>query len=276
MDIGSIACVYFSPTGTTGRIVEGIASGMEGKDVTVLDCTAKKQRHGISRAFRDEVVMLAAPVYYGRVQETAAKCFKALSAYKTPAVLVVVYGNRAYDDALLELYDIAVSGGFIPVACAAFIGEHSFSSEVLPIAPGRPDKQDLGKARGFGAAVSKKLQGLVSLDQVKPLIVPGRRPYVETEALYKIREMRKGGASFTPETDGSLCTRCNRCIEVCPQDAIDSVDVTRTDKWQCLLCLSCVKACPTGARRLTEPMLLKRIGELYEACRERKEPEYYL
>jgi len=276
MNIRLITSVYFSPTGTTRRITESIVSGMQGEEVTVLDCTGRSRRAGIFRTFHDEVVILAAPVYYGRVQQTAAKCFSALTADKTPAVLVVVYGNRAYDDALLELHDIAASRGFTPVAGAAFIGEHSFSSEALPIAPGRPDEEDLGKAREFGAAVRKKLQYLEFLDAMEPLIVSGHRPYVEPEVLYRIGELRKGGASFTPGTDESLCTRCNRCIEVCPQDAIDRVDMTKTDKWQCVLCLACVKVCPTGARRLTEPMLLGRIRELCESCQRRKEPEYYL
>ena len=45
------------------------------------------------------------------------------SASQTPAVLVVVYGNRAYDDALLELSDIATGAGFVPLAAGAFVGE---------------------------------------------------------------------------------------------------------------------------------------------------------
>ncbi|HBL23581.1 MAG TPA: 4Fe-4S ferredoxin [Deltaproteobacteria bacterium] len=275
MDIESITCVYFSPTGTTRKIVENIAAGMHGERVEVFDCTKRSQRSGISRVFRDQVVILAAPVYYGRIPEPAIDCFTKISADKTPAVLLVVYGNRAYDDALIELHDIAVARGFIPIAAGAFIGEHSYSTEALPMATGRPDEEDLRAAREFGSAIRNKVLRIESLEATAPIHVPGHRPYVEPEGLYRLRKMREN-APVTPETDESLCTRCNVCIEACPQNAIDRIDVTKTDRSQCILCCACVKACPVGARRLIEPALLLLMRKIQELCRERKEREYYL
>jgi len=275
VNIESITCVYFSPTGTTRKIVEKIAAGMQGERVEVFDCTKRSQRSGISRVLRDEVVILAAPVYYGRIPEPAIDCFTKISADKTPVVLVVVYGNRAYDDALIELHDIAVARGFIPIAAGAFIGEHSYSTESLPMATGRPDEEDLRAASEFGSAIRNKVLRIESLEMTAPIHVPGHRPYVEPEGLYRLRKMRET-APVTPETDESLCTRCNVCIEACPQNAIDRIDVTKTDKSQCILCCVCVKACPAGARRLTEPALLLLMRKIQELCRERKEPEDYL
>jgi len=275
MDIESIASVYFSPTGTTGRIVEEIAAGMHGEGVAVFDCTKRSWRAGISHTFRDEVVILAAPVYAGRIPEQAVDCFTKVSADKTPAVLVVVYGNRAYDDALIELYDIAVARGFIPIAAGAFIGEHSYSTEDMPMAPGRPDEADLQAAREFGSAIRNKVLHIESLEATPPICVPGHRPYVEPEGLRRLRTIRQNGP-VTPETDESLCTRCNKCIEACPQDAIDRDDITKTDSSQCILCCACVKACPVGARNLTEPALLPLLRKLEELCRTRKEAECYL
>lgn len=275
MDFNSITCIYFSPTGTTRRITENIAAGIQGERVVVSDCTKRSRRAEISGTFHDEVVILAAPVYYGRIPEPVVDCFTRLSANKTPAVLVVVYGNRAYDDALVELYDIAVARGFIPIAAGAFIGEHSYSTGALPIAPGRPDGKDLGAAREFGSAIRNKLSHIQSLETTGPIDVPGHRPYIEPEGLFRLRQMRQS-APVTPETIASICTRCNKCVEACPQDAIDPVDVTKTDQWHCLLCCACVKACPVGARRLMEPSLLLLIRKVQQLCQERKEGEYYL
>jgi ferredoxin/flavodoxin len=275
MEIRSVVSVCFSPTGTTRRVVEGILSGIGAGDHTVLDVTKKAHRPDIARSFTDELVIFAAPVYYGRLPEAAAQCFRLMTGSGTPAVVLAVYGNRAYDDALIELYDMAVVRGFVPVAGAAFIGEHSYSSELLPAAAGRPDAADLEGARIFGASVREKILGSPTVRDALLPHVPGKRPYVEPEGLYRLREIRKT-ASFTPETDELLCTRCNRCVEACPQDAIDPVNILKTDSRECIMCFACVKTCPVGARRMAEPAFFLRSREILEKCRQRKEPEWYL
>jgi ferredoxin len=232
-------------------------------------------RGGHPPTFHGDLVILAAPVYYGRVPEEAASYFATLTAERTPVVLVVVYGNREFDDALKELHDIAAARGFIPVAGGAFVAEHSYSSSAHPIAQGRPDESDLRKARQFGAAVREKLRGLESLDTMSALAVPGKVPYVEPRNLMMIREAR-ATVSFTPETDTAMCTQCGQCAEACPTGAISPDDVTKTDKWQCLICFACVKSCPVGARQMNDPFFRAAIQELHEACQERKEPELYL
>lgn len=62
----------------------------------------------------------------------------------------MVYGNRDYEDALLELRDTVASLGFTPLSAGAFIGEHSYSTAEMPVAAGRPDATDLQTARTFG------------------------------------------------------------------------------------------------------------------------------
>jgi ferredoxin len=143
------------------------------------------------------------------------------------------------------------------------------------MAPGRPDQDELKAAREFGAAVRKKLAVHRSLEEMVPLNVPGNRPYIEPEGLNRLKQMRQS-AAVTPETVEALCTRCNRCIEACPEDAIDRVDVTRTDKERCMLCCACVKACPVGARRFAEPAFFPLLRKIQELCRERKEAKWYL
>lgn len=51
-------------------------------------------------------------------------------------MLVSVYGNRAYEDALLEMFDIAKDSRFILITASAFIGEHSYSTKSLKITQG--------------------------------------------------------------------------------------------------------------------------------------------
>ncbi len=101
-------------------------------------------------------MVIGAPVYVRRLPLNAVKRFKRLWANDTKAFVVVVYGNRNYEDALLELVDLSQELGFIPIAAAAFIGEHSFITRELPIAAGRPDEDDLEKAIEFNCGFQRR------------------------------------------------------------------------------------------------------------------------
>jgi ferredoxin len=213
-----------------------------------------------------ELALIGAPVYAGRIPPDAVRRLRRLRAKDTPAAVVVVYGNRAYEDALIELRDLALEAGFVPVAGGAFIGEHSFSTEVMPIAHGRPDAQDLIEAAAFGRQIRAKLAGLYALDDLPLLHVPGNVPYQD----------RGGPAQISPETQGALCPLCGTCATVCPTAAIALDDAVETDPEACILCCACVKNCPTGARVLTDPRVVKLGRWLYADYRERKAPETYV
>ena len=275
MKISSVSCVYFSPTGTTKTIAETICRGMSPESVESVDITKRLQRNGQPQSFQSDIVVLATPVYYGRVPEEIIEFLTSLQGEQTPVVLVVVYGNRAFDDALKELHDLSVASHFIPIAGGAFVAEHSYASETCPIALGRPDGSDREKARELGAAVREKLQALESLEGLTTLVVPGHYPYVEPVNLNMIKEAR-AVVALTPETDMTRCTKCGQCVEICPTGAISAEDVTQTDRWQCLICFACVKCCPEKARQMTEPNFQTAIQMLQQHCRQRKEPELFL
>ena len=117
----------FSPTGGTAKIAGAIAEGT-GLSHKLTDVTLRKHRE-IAAVFSPEALaLLAVPVYFGRVERHAAEAINFLQGQGQPAILVVNYGNRHYDDALLELHSLAVNAGFVPIAAGAFVSEHSFST----------------------------------------------------------------------------------------------------------------------------------------------------
>ena len=77
--------------------------------------------------FRKDIVIVGVPVYAGRVPNVLLKYLNTMSGNGALAIAVVLYGNRNYDDALLELKDILEANGFKVIAGGAFIGEHAFS-----------------------------------------------------------------------------------------------------------------------------------------------------
>nr|WP_319394022.1 EFR1 family ferrodoxin [uncultured Desulfobacter sp.] len=274
MKIKSVRCVCFSPTGTTKTIAKSITQGINPEFTEMVDITNREQRNDQLLFNEDDIVIIATPVYYGRVPEEILPYLTSLKATQTPVVLVAVYGNRAFEDALKELHDIAVDAGFIPVAGGAFVAEHSYSSKTYPIAPHRPDESDIRKAREFGVAIRKTLQNVESSQHLTAITIPGQFPYIEPVSLNMIKEARSIVA-LTPETDASKCTKCGQCADVCPTGAISPENVTQTDRWQCLICFACVKICPEEARQMNEPNFQSAIQALHQNCRDRKEPEIF-
>lgn len=157
----TVCTVVFSPTGTSKKIAETVArsiasdAGTEAAALKTIDLTHAAAHSAALSA--GAVAVIAAPVYGGHVAPTAAKRLEKLRGSGTPAVVIAVYGNRAFEKAAAELAALAARQGFVPVAAAAFVGEHSYSTPETPVAAGRPDAQDLARAAEFGAAVRKKL-----------------------------------------------------------------------------------------------------------------------
>ena len=268
MNIKDAKLVYFSPTQTTKRVLEGIARGMQPDAVLYLDLTLPQAQTQEFAPIDESVALIGAPVYGGRLPQVAAERLRRLRGGGVPAVLVVVYGNRAYEDALLELWNLAVACGFVPIAAAAFIGEHSFSTATLPIAPGRPDAADMARAVAFGQQVRAKMVGLPA-EGVPPLAVPGKFPY-------KVWGTAPETSPPAPVTHAELCMLCGQCTAVCPTGAITVGDAVVTDAQACILCCACTRVCPTAARVMEDPRILRTATWLYENYRARKEPEVFL
>lgn len=259
-----VTLVYFSPTATTKTVLDAIAKGT-GYAVDSYDITLSEAREKIPQKLDASLIVFGAPVYSGRVPKVAADCFKQVSASGIPTVPVVVYGNREYDDALLELKDICVRCGSVPVAAGAFIGEHSFSTPPAPIAQGRPDEKDLACAAEFGRKIGRLLEATDPGKAADEVVVPGNVPYKKPTAAK--------GVPFIDVTDD--CTACGTCVAVCPVDAIDEDDGFCTLDDICIHCCACIKACPESARIMKDGPFKEIAAKLNQTCKERREPETF-
>lgn len=266
MNINSVKLIYFSPTGTTRKVLEGIEQGVQLGVVERVDLTSLGPGTGNIMQIHEELAIIGSPVYGGRLPAQTISRLRRIKGNNTPAVIVVVYGNRAYEDALLELRDLALAAGFKPVAAGAFIGEHSYSNNTTPIALGRPDTEDLTMAKKFGMMAHKKLSDLRTLEEMPLLQVPGDFPYKEKGTM----------SDISPVTKENICIKCGECASVCPTGAIAVKDTAMTDQSVCIRCCACIKACSTGARTMEDPRIKQMAEQLSMNCSKRKEPETYL
>lgn len=261
MKISKIKTVFFSPTGTSKKIVNAIASTFgPGVDVEEVDLTFNTEDIQIAG---DELAVFGVPVYAGRVATLAKERLKAIVGTGSPAVAVVLYGNREFEDALLEMRDIATAQSFNVISAAAFIGEHSFSSDSFPIGQGRPDEDDLKVASQFGAVCRKKIEELT--DTVAEFEVPGDKPYKDGFP----------GLPFTPLIDQEKCNQCELCISTCPPQALHLEDELKIKVDNCIFCCACIKNCPEDAISIQAPPLKEKQEWLATNCKDRKEPSFF-
>lgn len=255
-----LGLLYFSPTNTTAKIVKEVAKGI-GEITTEYNLTLSANRQDEIAFGSNDLVIVGVPVYAGRVPEVLTDYFAKVKGNNTKAFFVVVYGNRHYDDALLELQDIFEAQGFIGVAAAAFIGEHSYTSQV---GTGRPDADDLKIAKQLGLDIKAKLN---NEDIPMPkLVVKGQYPYKE-------KIIRPAMAPVTSDN----CIECGICAKHCPMGTIDFNNYKDIDATRCIKCCSCIRKCPVDAKFFNHEMFHKIKQGLIDNCSSvRHEPEIFL
>lgn len=270
MDVKNVKAAFFSPTGTTRAVVRAIVAGIvedSGAETSeFLDATLPDARKKPLAMAEDDLLVIGVPVYMGRVPALLGDWLNSIRLRATPTVCVVVYGNRAYEDALLELKNMVEQCGGVPVACAAYVGEHSFSTPERPTAQGRPDKDDLAHAQEFGRKVRAKVQSLSAAADVPELVVPGVLPYRKDSKLWDV--------DFIAVSEE--CTQCGACAEACPTEAIDPQDAARIDPVKCITCCACIKLCPQGARSMKPGPVLDASVRLNTLFKERCLPECFM
>lgn len=260
MDIQKINLVYFSATYTTRKVVRAIATEFGG-DAVEYDITQSAPETDIQLG-KEELVIFGMPVYAGRIPAGMPEVLLKFKGNCTPVVAICVYGNRDYDDALLELKDIIEANGFKVVSAGAFVAQHS----IFPlVGQTRPDEKDMAMIREFGKQTAQLIADAVQIADLGEVTVKGNHPY-------KI----PGKVPLHP-SGSRKCNKCGTCVKLCPTQAIPADHPRRTDGKLCISCGRCIMVCPQKARHfggLLYKIAGRKFIKTYGGVR--REPETFI
>ncbi|NCD01685.1 MAG: 4Fe-4S dicluster domain-containing protein [Clostridia bacterium] len=251
----SVYGIYFSPTGSTEKIVKLIA-GKFG-DYEAVDLSRRDSEEKINFS-EEDVCIVGVPSYGGRVPGAALERMKSFKGNQAKAVLTAVYGNRAYEDTLIELEDYLVERNFCCTAAIAAVAEHSIMHQ---FAAGRPDAKDKKELALYGEKIFHKIKDGQGCENIE---LPGKRPYKE----YK-------GVPLKPSVK-KQCTKCGACVQLCPVGAIPEAAPDTVDKDKCISCMRCIAVCPNKARVVNRVKLNVASMAMKKNCSNRKENELFL
>ncbi len=247
--------ITFSPTGGTKKAADAVTRNWP--SVESVDLTDTGTDFGKCRLHAGDLALIAMPSYGGLAPKPALERLAKIRGNGAGCILVCVYGNRAYEDTLVQMEDTAKKCGFQVVAAISAVAEHSIMHQY---ASGRPDTNDQAQLAGFGEKILDKWQ---KGDKGKPSI-PGNRPY-----------KKSGGPGLVPKA-GKSCTACGLCAKQCPVQAISHQNPKSTDSKKCISCMRCVSLCPQKARSVNKMMVSAAAMTIKKACSVSKQNELFI
>lgn len=253
LNFEKLSKVYFSPSGTTEKIVNEVAKNfnMNRENYDLLSFDEKKD-------FTTELVIFGIPVFDRRIPKLACKRLSKMKGNNTKAIVILNYGNMDYGDALLELTDLLKKNNFQIVGVAATVSQNSLYNQ---LGQNRPDETDMEKINEFSQKIVEKLKN----NEENEIFVNGYKPY----SSYKT-------PPFSVSCDDDLCTECLDCVYTCPEEAIMENNPSMTNLDDCTRCSTCINVCSEGAKSFTGDAYQQEMENALENFNERKDAEFYL
>ncbi len=280
MKIRRIRAVSFSPTGGTKKIVRLLADTMGEKlhlPVEEISFTLPEERKRTYTFSGEDLLLLGLPVYAGRIpNKILPDVESAFHGNRTPAIAVSVFGNRSFDDGLMELALLLEDRGFLLTAAAAAVSRHAFSDE---IGAGRPDGQDLEELRAFAGKAAQKIKELQKQQQpaigATALKITGHNPVGPYYTPLRADGQPARFLKAKPVTDMERCVRCGCCATACPMGSIDAADTSMLNGI-CIKCQACIRICPVHAKSFVDEDFLSHKEMLKEHYKRRAENAFFL
>ena len=250
--IKKLHLVYFSPSGTSEKVIKKIASAIRDIPVETHDLLTPASRKKDYNFAPDDLVFFCT-MTASLVLTKFDEIFGCLHGNGAPFVGVVTFANTLYMKVILleEVKAYAEKQGFKVAALGAFPAAHTLTSALG--SEGRPNAEDEKIMLDFGQRVYEKVLGG---DYVLHGEIGANTSDSDAEKIASYRAVENGHSTFPPaykaKAISDACIKCKTCVRHCPVDAIDIENKT-FDLDKCMGCWGCINRCPKKAITSTSP-----------------------
>ncbi len=274
MSVNKLHLVYFSPSGSTEKVVRKIASAIPGLPVethNLLTSASRKKRYD----FGPNDLVIMGSMTAGKLFTLSDELFACLHGNNTPFIGVITFGNGYYGIALNEMLKRAQGQGFRVAAMGAFVSRHSMDTS---IAEGRPDSHDEAIMTDFAHKAWEKVQG--GDYDLHDLPATNWSSWELGNQVIAYREEHPDEpyalpASCKTKAISDACIKCGTCVRNCPVDAID-IEAKTFDVEKCIGCWGCINRCPKHAITSTSKEVAEIMKSFGEAATARLEPDIFM
>lgn len=262
MNFQSIKNMYFSPTGGTKKVTTLLSQcfSLPMDEIDFSSPSFLNQAPDKLSFSPETLCIIGVPSFGGRVPAIALQNLSTLKGEQAPVILVVSYGNRDFEDTLLELRNQLTAQGFHCIAGISAVTQHSIMNQY---GNGRPDSSDEQMLQAFMEQLKSSLASISTPKELPFVDVPGNFPY-----------RQYGVIPMYPQTS-LACNGCGLCSKQCPVQAIPKESPNKTDTSRCISCMRCISICPNHARAC-DPLMLTAVSEkLKPVCSTRKENQFF-
>lgn len=246
--------IIFSPTGNSEFIADKMIEDIQLEKITIDLCKELQEDIQIDS---DSLCVFSVPCYGGRIPSTVVDRLAHIHGKSTASIVCVSYGNRAFEDALLELANTVEANGFQVIGGCAAVAEHN----IMHIyGTGRPNIHDINEIKEFSLKIMEKIEADI---YTKP-VIPGNFPY---------KQYHPSRANILVHKE--MCSNCGLCAAKCPVSAISN-DGIHMNTDLCINCMRCIHICPNKCRSLSDEFVSALIQKVGKACETRKDNVFYL